>query len=82
MEQPELMSHINNLDVSFDDVDESELSDDLTSEGQTSPNLVRSSIGDENMRNSPLKRNTFNTNRVSEINQIMQLEESTKNNFN
>lgn len=44
-----------------EEVDESELSDELTSEGPVILNTIRDSVGEENMKNSPLGRSFYKT---------------------
>ena len=64
-----------------DNIDESELSDELTSEGATTPNTVREAISDESMQNSPMAksgnklklRSWNNVNKAKEINYWEQL---------
>jgi transcription initiation factor IIF auxiliary subunit len=43
-------------DNAIDNIDESELSNELTSEGETTTNTVREAISDESMQNSPMAK--------------------------
>lgn len=58
MNNTEVIKLRDQLEIS-DEVDESELSDELTSEGPVAPNKVRDAVGTDNMKNSPMRR-SFN----------------------